>query len=100
MERKGYKKVMRGAIRILGLDPGLAHMGWGMIVLDGTRLSHIEHGVIATKTAMGLGARLMGLHRELSEVIARLSPMAIAIEQAFVAKDPSPALKIGHARAV
>jgi crossover junction endodeoxyribonuclease RuvC len=100
MERKGYKKVMRGAIRILGLDPGLAHMGWGMIVLEGTRLAHVEHGVIATKTAMGLGIRLMVLHRELSEVIARLSPAAIAIEQAFVAKDPSAALKIGHARAV
>ena len=91
---------MRGAIRILGLDPGLAHMGWGMIALDGTRLIHIAHGVIATKTAMGLGARLMVLHRELSAVIARHAPSAIAVEQAFVAKDPSAALKIGHARAV
>ena len=57
---------MAGAIRILGLDPGLARMGWGVIALDGTRLSHIAHGVIATRTAMGLGARLMTLHRELS----------------------------------
>ena len=88
------------AIRILGLDPGLAHMGWGMIVLDGTRLIHIEHGVIATKTAMGLGTRLMVLHRELGAIIARLSPAAMAVEQAFVAKDPSAALKIGHARAI
>ena len=91
---------MRGAIRILGLDPGLAHMGWGMIALEGTRLTHIEHGVIATRTAMGLGPRLMVLHRELSDVITRLAPVAIAVEQAFVAKDPSAALKIGHARAV
>jgi crossover junction endodeoxyribonuclease RuvC len=91
---------MRGAIRILGLDPGLANMGWGVIALEGTRLTHIEHGVIATKTAMGLGHRLMVLHRELSDVIARLAPAAIAVEQAFVAKDPSAALKIGHARAV
>ena len=88
------------AIRILGLDPGLSAMGWGVIVLDGTRLSHIEHGVIATKPTVGLGFRLMTLHRELSAVIARLSPRAIAFEQAFVARDPSAALKLGHARAV
>jgi crossover junction endodeoxyribonuclease RuvC len=91
---------MAVAIRILGLDPGLARMGWGMIALDGTRLSHIAHGVIATRTAMGLGARLLALHRELSTVIAQHAPAAIAVEQAFVAKDPSAALKIGHARAV
>jgi len=88
------------AIRILGLDPGLSAMGWGVIVLDGTRLSHIEHGVIATKPALGLGLRLLALHRELTAVIARLVPQAIAVEQAFVARDPSAALKLGHARAV
>jgi len=88
------------AIRILGLDPGLSAMGWGVISLDGTRLSHIEHGVIATKPALGLGLRLLALHRELSSVIARLAPEIIAVELAFVARDPSAALKLGHARAV
>jgi crossover junction endodeoxyribonuclease RuvC len=91
---------MPGAIRILGLDPGLARMGWGAIALDGTRLIHVAHGVIVTKTAAGLGARLMALHSELSAVIALHRPQTIAVEQAFVAKDPSAALKIGHARAV
>ena len=99
-EQNGYKRAMAAAIRILGLDPGLAHMGWGVIALEGTRLSHIEHGVIATKPSAGLGMRLMQLHQELSAVIARLAPTAIAVEQAFVAKDPSAALKLGHARAV
>ena len=88
------------AIRILGLDPGLSAMGWGVIALDGTRLLHIEHGVIVTKPSLGLGLRLMMLHRELTAVIARLAPRAIAVEQAFVARDPSAALKLGHARAV
>jgi len=91
---------MPGAIRILGLDPGLARMGWGVLALEGTRLSHIAHGVIATRTAAGLGMRLMALHSELSAVIALHRPAAIAVELAFVAKDPSAALKIGHARAV
>jgi crossover junction endodeoxyribonuclease RuvC len=91
---------MPGAIRILGLDPGLARMGWGAIALDGTRLTHIAHGVIATRTALGLGLRLMALHTELTAVIALHKPVAIAVELAFVARDPSAALKIGHARAV
>ena len=91
---------MPGAIRILGLDPGLARMGWGVVALEDTRLSHIAHGVIATRTATGLGARLMALHAELSHVIAAHGPQAIAVEQAFVARDPSAALKLGHARAV
>jgi crossover junction endodeoxyribonuclease RuvC len=91
---------MRGTIRILGLDPGLSAMGWGVIAVDGSRLSHIAHGVIATKPALGLGLRLMELHRVLALVIAEHGPASIAVEQAFVAKDPAAALKIGHARAV
>ena len=91
---------MPAAIRILGLDPGLARMGWGVVALDGTRLSHIAHGVITTRTAMGMGARLLVLYRDIITVIASLQPMAIAVEQAFVARDPSAALKLGHARAV
>jgi crossover junction endodeoxyribonuclease RuvC len=88
------------AIRILGLDPGLALMGWGVIDMAGTRLTHVAHGVIATRTAEGLGPRLMRLHSALADVIAELRPGAIAVEQAFVHKDPSAALKLGHARAV
>jgi crossover junction endodeoxyribonuclease RuvC len=91
---------MTVTIRILGLDPGLAHMGWGVIDVSGSRLVHVAHGVIATKPALGLGVRLMTLYRELAAVIAELSPAAIAVEQAFVARDPSAALKLGHARAV
>jgi crossover junction endodeoxyribonuclease RuvC len=88
------------AIRILGLDPGLSAMGWGVIEMTGTRLSHIAHGVIATKPSAGLGVRLMTLHRELSGIIQAHAPNAMAVEQAFVARDPQAALKLGHARAV
>jgi crossover junction endodeoxyribonuclease RuvC len=91
---------MRGTIRILGLDPGLSAMGWGVIAVEGSRLGHVAHGVIATKPAVGLGVRLMQLHLALAEVIAAHAPTSIAVEQAFVARDPQAALKIGHARAV
>jgi crossover junction endodeoxyribonuclease RuvC len=100
LEHKEYKGRMRGTIRILGLDPGLSAMGWGVIAVSGSRLAHIAHGVIATRPATGLGGRLLQLHQALEVVIAEHAPTAIAVEQAFVAKDPSAALKIGHARAV
>ena len=91
---------MTVTIRILGLDPGLSAMGWGVIAVSGSKLAHVAHGVINTKPSIGLGLRLMELHRVLGVVIAEHGPTAIAVEQAFVAKDPSAALKIGHARAV
>jgi crossover junction endodeoxyribonuclease RuvC len=91
---------MAAMIRILGLDPGLARMGWGAIEMSGTRLTHVAHGVLTTDAKAGLGPRLMSLFEALTEIVARLEPQAIAIEQAFVHKDPSAALKLGQARAV
>jgi len=87
-------------VRILGLDPGLGRMGWGAIDCEGTRLAHVAHGVIVTRAGESLGLRLLALHVEVSRIIADLHPGAIAVEQAFVHKDPSAALKLGHARAV
>ncbi len=91
---------MAPPIRILGLDPGLARMGWGVIAVTGSRLDHVAHGVLVSRAGESLGLRLMALHAALEKVIAEQHPAAIAVEQAFVAKDPSAALKIGHARAV
>ena len=87
-------------VRILGLDPGLSRMGWGVIDVSGSKLSHVAHGVIVTRAADGLGLRLLVLHGEVARIIAELRPGAIAVEQAFVHKDPSAALKLGHARAI
>jgi crossover junction endodeoxyribonuclease RuvC len=91
---------MGATIRILGLDPGLARMGWGVIDMTGTRLTHVAHGVLTSNAKAELAARLMVLHELLCAVIAEHRPAAISVEQAFVAKDPSAALKLGHARAI
>jgi crossover junction endodeoxyribonuclease RuvC len=91
---------MSVVIRILGLDPGLRHMGWGVIDSTGSRLSHVAHGVISTDSSEDLGPRLATLHRELTHTIAAVKPNAIAIEQAFVHRDPSAALKLGQARGI
>ena len=91
---------MAGVIRILGLDPGLARMGWGAIEMTGSRLTHVAHGVLATDAKSGLALRLLALHDALADIIREFTPHCIALEQAFVHKDPSAALKLGQARAM
>jgi crossover junction endodeoxyribonuclease RuvC len=88
------------SLRVLGCDPGLGCTGWGVIEIAGSKLSHIANGVIETAPPDSLGARLAILHAALADVIRAHHPDAVAVEQAFVAKDASAALKLGHARAV
>ena len=86
-------------MRILGIDPGLRILGWGVIESHGSRLAHVANGVC--KSSGGdLGARLLSLHCQLAEVLARFSPDQAAIEQTFVNKDGAGTLKLGQARGV
>jgi len=87
------------AIRILGLDPGLRRTGWGVIVLDGARLSHVAHGVIAPADTLPFSERLLCLFEGVAEVIAHHLPHEAAIEETFVTANGSSTLKLGHARA-
>lgn len=75
-------------------------MGWGIIDVSGTRLSHVAHGVLRSEAECELSMRLLALHEAIVVVISDLRPTTLAIEQAFVAKDASAALKLGQARAV
>jgi crossover junction endodeoxyribonuclease RuvC len=91
---------LTSSIRIAGFDPGLSRTGWGVIQVAGSRLSHVANGVIATTKTHSLGVRLATLHEGIRRVLATHAPHAVAVEQAFVAKDPLAALKLGHARAI
>jgi crossover junction endodeoxyribonuclease RuvC len=87
-------------IRIAGFDPGLSRTGWGVIEADGARLTHIANGVVTTASSQSLGERLAALHRGICAILEQHAPQAVAVEQAFVAKDPLAAMKLGHARAI
>src|SRR5450432_4117412 len=65
---------MTNAIRILGLDPGLRRTGWGVVAVEGSRLSHIAHGVIAPDPALPLALRLLALFEAIGEVIVLHTP--------------------------
>ncbi|MFC3614270.1 crossover junction endodeoxyribonuclease RuvC [Lutimaribacter marinistellae] len=86
-------------MRILGIDPGLRAMGWGVIESSGSRLSHVANGVCQSD-GDDLGERLLSLHNQLSEIILAYSPDQAAIEQTFVNKDGAGTLKLGQARGV
>lgn len=86
-------------LRILGLDPGLRRTGWGVIAVDGPRLSHVAHGVIAPPPDAALAVRLMAVFEGVAEVIALHSPDEAAIEETFVSVNAASTLKLGHARA-
>jgi crossover junction endodeoxyribonuclease RuvC len=70
-------------MRVLGIDPGLRNLGWGMIEVQGSRLSHIANGVC-----------------QLTDIVQRFDPQAAAVEQTFVNKDGAGTLKLGQARGV
>ena len=86
-------------MRVLGIDPGLRNMGWGVIAVDGSRLRHVANGVIQTDGG-DLGVRLLQLYRGLTAVIAAYAPDAAAVEQTFVNKDAVGTLKLGQARGI
>ena len=87
------------AIRILGLDPGLRRTGWGVVVVDGARLAHVAHGVIAPKDSLPFAERLRILYDAIEAVIVAHAPAEAAVEETFVNENARSALKLGHARA-
>ena len=89
-----------GAIRVLGLDPGLQHTGWGIVDVDGNRLSHVAHGTVSTTSSLALAERLVELHDGVAQVIADFNPDEAAVEETFVNKNPTSTLKLGQARGV
>ena len=86
-------------MRILGIDPGLRNMGWGVIDVNGSRMRHVANGICHSKGA-DLAQRLLSLYDQLSEVISRWHPTEAAVEQTFVNKDAVATLKLGQARAI
>lgn len=88
------------AILILGIDPGLNRCGWGLVASEGSRLSHVAHGVIKPLQSQQLASRLHDLYAALSAVIEEHNPHEAAVEETFVNSNARAALVLGQARGV
>lgn len=88
------------ATLILGIDPGLNRCGWGLVLSEGSRLSHVAHGVIKPPAQQQLASRLLCLLDELGAVIDAHQPHECAVEETFVNANARAALALGQARGV
>ena len=86
-------------MQILGIDPGSIKTGWGVIEIEGSRVTYLESGILRLGSG-DMSERLLILHRGLSEVIERLKPTECAVEEVFLARNFQSALKLGQARGV
>ena len=87
-------------MRLIGLDPGLRKTGWGIVDFDGSRLGYVACGAISTPISMAIAGRLAILYGGLAEIIETWKPNSAAVEETFVNKNASSALKLGQARGV
>jgi crossover junction endodeoxyribonuclease RuvC len=92
-----------GRMRVIGIDPGLRNLGWGVIDVAGARLSHVANGICHSSPGEGegdLAQRLLTLFDQLTAVIRVHAPDAAAVEHTFVNKDAVATLKLGQARGI
>lgn len=91
---------MTSRMRLIGIDPGLRHTGWGIIDVQGSHLAHVANGTINPDVKAEMAMRLCQLHDELIAVLKKYQPGTAAVETTFVNRDGAATLKLGQARGV
>ena len=87
-------------LRIIGIDPGLRHTGWGVVASAGSSLAFIAAGTVQSDARAALAERLCQLHDGLKAVLAAHLPQEAAVENTFVNRDATATLKLGQARGI
>jgi crossover junction endodeoxyribonuclease RuvC len=87
-------------MRILGIDPGTAIMGWGVVDEHNGVLSLVEFGALTTPAGMPQPERLIRLYDGLQELLRTYQPVGAAIEELFFGKNVNTAITVGQARGV
>ena len=90
-------------MRVLGIDPGLRNLGWGVVDVLGSRITHVANGICHSTPGEAegdLALRLVSLFTQLSEVLRLYRPEEAAVEHTFVNKDAVATLKLGQARGI
>ena len=85
---------------VMGIDPGFAITGYGVVDYSGNRFKVLDYGVIRTDAASLFPLRLLSLHREMGELMMRHKPDVMAVEELFFNTNVTTGIKVGHARGV
>ena len=96
--RRCFPRRALGAIRILGIDPGLGITGYGVVEKEGAALCYVASGRIVSDERQSLAARLATILAGLEEVIGQFAPVEVAVEKVFVNVNPNSTLLLGQAR--
>lgn len=83
---------------ILGIDPGLANTGWGVVAQKGPRLSCVAYGCVSTKADQPLAERLLKIHDQMAAVVERFRPSFAGVETVWFGQNVSAAFGTGQAR--
>jgi crossover junction endodeoxyribonuclease RuvC len=97
-----YKRiyVWGGILLIMGIDPGIAILGYGFVEYKGNSFKVIDYGAVTTEAGTPMSKRLSIIHKELIELIEKYKPEAFAAEELFFNKNIKTALTVAHARGV
>ena len=86
--------------RVIGIDPGLAHTGFGVIDAIGSNIRLVSYGVIETPATEEHGTRLLAIYNRLVAVLAEFKPAQAAMEELYFARNVSSALSVSEAKGV
>ncbi len=87
-------------MRVLGIDPGTLHLGWGLVERRAGHLTHVAHGVIDVPPSLPMPARLALIEQQLTSLVQAHQPHVASVETLFFHRDPTAAAKLGQARGV
>jgi crossover junction endodeoxyribonuclease RuvC len=85
-------------MRVVGVDPGLAACGYGVVASDGARAKALAYGCWQTKAGVPVELRLRELFGALTDLLGEYEPDAVALEESFVGRDARTALSVGQVR--
>ena len=85
---------------ILGIDPGYAIVGWGILDYQGNKFRVLDYGAITTDASMEMYARFQSIHNDLNRIIELYRPEAMAIEELFFNSNRTTAINVAQARGV
>src|SRR5919108_697818 len=86
------------SVIVLGIDPGTARTGDGVVMAHGGRLAALDGGVIGTRAGMPLERRLAQIHARVCDLIREHGPAAVAVEDLYFGRNAHSAFAVGHAR--